>query len=119
MIELTQDQERQLRLPDQQAMVQEALQFIRAKLPDIYHKHGHQEVSSRLMQGYSVAIEVGLSKRELVFKYMLYSLSTPVLRDISRAKKPFQGTPDRPDLVAQDLFALLEFRPVTPNAGRH
>ncbi|ALM52430.1 hypothetical protein [Halomonas huangheensis] len=119
MIELTQDQERQMRLPDQQSMVQEALLFYQHKLPSIHQKLGHGILASRLNEGYAVAIEVGLSKRELVFKYMLYSVSMPVLRDASRVKKHFQETPDRPDLVAQDLFALLAFRPANPNAGRH
>lgn len=112
MIELTQDQERQARLPDQQTMVQESLQFIRTKLPDIYHKHGHQEVSSRLMQGYNAAMKVGLSERDLIKKYMMYGVSAPALRDAPRMEQHFSSDDTNPDMLARDVFALLELRPV-------
>ncbi|MCA0973658.1 hypothetical protein LCL99_04185 [Halomonas denitrificans] len=117
MLELTAEQERRLRIPDQDVMVQEALGTFRQTLPRIYDKLGPDTLSSRLSEGYTTAVDLGLTKKALVFKYMLYGVSAPKLRDVAYMTEHFQTSCDTPDLVAMDLFSLLAFRPTT-NRGR-
>lgn len=116
MLELTAEQERRLRMPDQDVMVQEALDVFRKKLPRIYGKLGHDTLSSRLSEGYTTAVDLGLTKKALIFKYMLYGVSAPKLRDAAYMKEHFQKSSDTPDLVAMDLFALLKLGPGTAHA---
>ncbi|MBY6029741.1 hypothetical protein KUV41_10265 [Halomonas sp. DP8Y7-1] len=111
MLQLTTEQERRLRIPDQDVMVQDALDTFRQKLPRIYDKLGHDTLSLRLSEGYALAVDLGLTKKALVFKYMLYGVSAPKLRNVAYMKEHFQTSSDTPDLVAMDLFALLAFRP--------
>ncbi|MBY5942403.1 MULTISPECIES: hypothetical protein [unclassified Halomonas] len=118
MLELTPDQERRLRISDQAVMVQEALDVFRNKLPRIYDKLGHDTLSSRLSEGYTTAVVLGLTKKALVFKYMLYGVSAPKLRNAAYMKEHFQKSSDTTDLVAMDLFSLLAFRPTITKTGR-
>ncbi|MBS8268882.1 hypothetical protein DYI26_09135 [Halomonas litopenaei] len=115
MLELTAEQQHQLKLPEKQKIVKKALDHFQKELPRIYRKHGHDTLKSRLEEGYTVAVELGISKKKLIFTYMLYSVSAPLLRNVTRMQDHFQKSSNRPDLVAQDLFTLLKFRPGSSN----
>ncbi|SPJ33566.1 hypothetical protein [Kushneria phyllosphaerae] len=108
MIELTPDQERQLRLPERQSMIDETIIFLQSHLPTLYQQRTPKAHAELLGHAYDRATGFGMTRRNLIHKYMLYGLSAPALIEGEAVTHYFQQGQQSPDLLAQDLLALIE-----------
>lgn len=113
MIELTPDQERRLRQPERQVMVDEAMAFLQSRLPSLCQQQTPQVHAETLGQGYDRATGFGMTRKDLIQKYMLYGLSAPALIDGEAVARYFRESEQSPDLLAQDLLALIEMPPAS------
>ncbi|MDH4571511.1 hypothetical protein [Salinicola acroporae] len=113
MIELTADQERRLRQPERQAMIDEAMAFLQSRLPSLYQQQAPQAHAETLGQAYDRATGFGMTRKDLIQKYMLYGLSAPALIDGEAVTRYFRQSEQSPDLLAQDLLALIEMPPAS------
>lgn len=111
MIELTPEQECQLRLPDRQAMIESTLAFLQKHLETIYRQRSADQNRALLGQGYDRATQFGISDETLIKKYMLYGLSAPALLDGEAVARYFATGTQSPNLLAQDLLAIIEMSP--------
>ncbi|WP_353980132.1 hypothetical protein [Salinicola endophyticus] len=113
MIELTPDQELRLRQPERQAMIDEAMAFLQSRLPSLYQQQTPQKHAETLGQAYDRATSFSMTRKDLIHKYMLYGLSAPALIDGEAVTRYFRQSEQSPDLLAQDLLALIEMPPAS------
>lgn len=111
MIELTEDQACLLQAPDKRELVNSTMDFVKEHIQSVYHERSPEETRELLSVAYDRAVECHITDRALVFKYMVYALSTPTLLDGPKIRAYFLQEGKDSNILAQDFFAIIGLKP--------
>lgn len=111
MIELTEDQACQLQAPDKRELVEMAMNFVKEHIQRVYSERTPDETHELLEVAYDRAVEYHITDKALVFKYMVYALSSPALIDGPKVRAYFMQKGKDSNLLAKDYFAVIELKP--------